>query len=65
VSGFHLTKSSAGKVADGKFRLILLKTYGRPVRKRFLQSDLSSLRQRIRPIGMTLAKMEIRTPRSS
>jgi transposase len=32
----------------------------RPVRKRFLQSDLSSLRQRIRPVGMAPAKMEIR-----
>jgi len=37
----------------------------RPVRKRFLQSDLSSLRQRIRPVGNAPAKMEIRAFRSS
>jgi hypothetical protein len=37
----------------------------RPVRKRFLQLDLNSLRQRIRPVGMTLAKMEIRASWSS
>ena len=37
----------------------------RPVRKRFLQSDLNSLRQRIRPVGMARAKMEIRAFRSS
>ena len=36
------------------------KRMARPVRKRFLQSDLSSLRQRIRPVGMAPAKMEIR-----
>jgi transposase len=41
------------------------KRMARPVRKRFLQSDLSSLRQRIRPMGTALAKMEIRAPRSS
>jgi hypothetical protein len=41
------------------------KRMARPVRKRFLQSDLSSLRQRIRPMGIALAKMEIRAPRSS
>ena len=36
------------------------KRMARPVRKRFLRSDLSSLRQRIRPMGIALAKMEIR-----
>jgi hypothetical protein len=41
------------------------KRMARPVRKRFLQSDLNSLRQRIRPVGMTRAKMEIRAFRSS
>jgi hypothetical protein len=39
---------------------VLKKRMARPVRKRFLQSDLSSLRQRIRPVGMAPAKMEIR-----
>jgi hypothetical protein len=41
------------------------KRMARPVRKRFLQSDLSSLRQRIRPVGNAPAKMEIRAFRSS
>ena len=41
------------------------KRMARPVRKRFLRSDLSSRRQRIRPMGMALAKMEIRAPWSS
>jgi hypothetical protein len=41
------------------------KTYGPPVCKRFLRSNLSSLRQRIRPEGNALAKMEIRASRSS
>jgi transposase len=41
------------------------KRMARPVRKRFLQSDLNSLRQRIRPVGMARAKMEIRAFRSS
>jgi transposase len=45
--------------------LTFKKRMARPVRKRFLQSDLSSLRQRIRPMGIALAKMEIRAPRSS
>jgi len=31
----------------------------------FLQSGLSSLRQRIRPVGIALAKMEIRASWSS
>jgi hypothetical protein len=41
------------------------KRMARPVCKRFQQSDLSSLRQRIRPVGIALAKMEIRASRSS
>jgi transposase len=41
------------------------KRMARPVRKRFPQSDLSSLRQRIRPVGNAPAKMEIRAFRSS
>ena len=36
----------------------------RPVCKRLLRSDLSSLHQRIRSQGSTLAKMEIRASRS-
>jgi transposase len=38
------------------------KRMARPVRKRFLRPDLSSLRQRIRPVGNPPAKMEIRAP---
>jgi hypothetical protein len=38
------------------------KRMARPVRKRFQQSELSSLRQRIRPVGKAPAKMEIRAP---
>jgi len=41
------------------------KRMARPVRKQFWRSDLASLHQRIRPVGMPLAKMEIRAPRSS
>ena len=41
------------------------KRMARPVCKRFLRPDLSSLRQRIRPMGIAPAKMEIRAPRSS
>jgi transposase len=55
---FHPKKDAAAQEA-------FKKRMARPVRKRFLQSDLSSLRQRIRPMGTALAKMEIRAPRSS
>jgi transposase len=41
------------------------KTYGPPRLQVFSAIRLSSLRQRIRPVGMALAKMEIRAPRSS
>ena len=41
------------------------KRMARPVCKRFLRSDPSSLRQRIRPVGVAPAKMEIRASRSS
>ncbi|CAH2603403.1 protein of unknown function [Rhodovastum atsumiense] len=37
----------------------------RPVGKQFLRDEPTSLRQRIRPMGMALAKMEIRASRSS
>lgn len=38
---------------------------GHPVCKRFRLGDLNSLRQRIRPVGCALAKMEIRASRAS
>ena len=41
------------------------KRMARPVCKQFRRRDLTSLHQRIRPVGMTPAKMEIRAPRSS
>jgi transposase len=41
------------------------KRMARPVCKRFHQSDLSNLRQRIRPVGFAPAKMEIRASWSS
>jgi len=41
------------------------KRMARPVGKRFSQFDLSSLRQRIRPVGAASAKMEIRASWSS
>ena len=41
------------------------KRMARPVCKRFLRSDLISLRQRIRPVSIALAKMEIRASQSS
>jgi len=36
----------------------------RPVGKQFLRDELTSLRQRIRSQGITLAKMEIRALRA-
>jgi transposase len=41
------------------------KRMARPVCKQFRRHDPISLHQRIRPVGMTPAKMEIRAPRSS
>ena len=41
------------------------KRMARPVCKCFLRSDLISLRQRIRPVSIALAKMEIRASWSS
>jgi hypothetical protein len=41
------------------------KRMARPVRKGFVQAQLISLRQRIRPLGRAPAKMEIRAPWSS
>ena len=42
-----------------------IKRMARPVRKQFWRSDLTSLHQRIRPLGIAPAKMEIRASRSS
>ena len=53
------------ELARAQMERDILKRMARPVRKRFRQSDLNSLRQRIRPVGMTRAKMEIRAFRSS
>src|SRR5712671_2829103 len=50
---------------DAEAMAAFKKRMARRVRKRFLQSDLSSLRQRIRPVGNAPAKMEIRALRSS
>ena len=44
---------------------ITFKTYGPPRLQGVYAGDLISLRQRIRPVGRTLAKMEIRASRSS
>ncbi|MGF7205426.1 hypothetical protein GGQ82_004520 [Sphingobium olei] len=45
---------------------LAVKRMARPVGKRFVSDDLSSLRKRIRPFGMMpLAKMEIRASWSS
>jgi transposase len=44
---------------------VLKKRMARPVCKRFVRFDLSSLHQRIRPQDGVLAKMEIRAFRSS
>jgi len=46
-------------------RLTYKKRMARPGCKRFLRSDLISLRQRIRPVSIALAKMEIRASWSS
>jgi transposase len=48
-----------GAIADFKKRM------ARPVRKPFCRSDTSSLHQRIRPVDVNPAKMEIRASRSS
>ena len=52
-------------LAETAALLVLSKRMARPVCKRFLRSDLISLRQRIRPVSIALAKMEIRASRSS
>ena len=46
-------------------RVLVKKRMARPVRKGFVQAQLISLRQRIRPLGRAPAKMEIRAPWSS
>ena len=48
--------------ADAEAQQAHKKRMARPVRKRFQRFDPSSLRQRIRPVGRTPAKMEIRAP---
>ena len=55
---YHPKKDAAAQEA-------FKKRMARPVCKRFLRSDLISLRQRIRPVSIALAKMEIRASRSS
>ena len=55
---FHPNKDAAAQQA-------FKKRMARPVCKCFLRSDLISLRQRIRPVSIALAKMEIRAPWSS
>ncbi len=55
---FHPKKDLAAQEA-------FKKRMARPVRKRFQRSDPSSLRQRIRPVGIAPAKMEIRASWSS
>ena len=61
----HVSVRPRNPKADADAQEAHKKRMARPVGKRFLQSDLSSLRQRIRPVGVTLAKMEIRAPWSS
>ena len=46
-------------------RLTFKKRMARPVRKQFPRMTLASLHQRIRPVGLAPAKMEIRASRSS
>ena len=55
---YHPKKDAAAQEA-------FKKRMARPVCKRFLRSDLISLRQRIRPVSIALAKMEIRASWSS
>jgi hypothetical protein len=55
---YHPKKNAAGQEA-------FKKRMARPACKRFLRSDLISLRQRVRPVSIALAKMEIRAPWSS
>jgi len=55
---FHPNKDAAAQQA-------FKKRMARPVCKCFLRSDLISLRQRIRPVSIALAKMEIRASWSS
>ena len=52
-------------LAETAALLVLSKTYGPPRLQVFSAICLSSLRQRIRPLGCALTKMEIRAPRAS
>jgi bifunctional DNA primase/polymerase-like protein len=58
--GAHLWYSSAAERCRN-----LRKRMARPVGKQFRRANLSSLHQRIRSQGRTLAKMEIRASRAS
>jgi hypothetical protein len=61
----HISVRPRHPQADADAQDAHKKRMARPVGKRFLQSDLSSLRQRIRPVGAAPAKMEIRASWSS
>jgi transposase len=58
----HISVRPRHPQADAEAQAAHKKRMGRPVRKRFQRSDPGSLRQRIRPVGRTPAKMEIRAP---
>jgi transposase len=61
----HISVRPRHPQADAAAQEAHKKRMARPVGKRFPQSDLSSLRQRIRPVGAAPAKMEIRASWSS
>ena len=61
----HISVRPRHPQADAEAQQTHKKRMARPVGKRFPQSDLSSLRQRIRPVGAAPAKMEIRASWSS
>ena len=62
----HQVEASLGLMHQTLTRLGLTrkKRMARPVCKWLVRSELSSLRQRIRPVGVAVAKMEIRALRS-
>src|SRR5215216_1476670 len=61
----HISARRRHPAQDGQTVAAFKKRMARPVRKGFVQSELISLRQRIRPVGHPPAKMEIRAPWSS
>jgi transposase len=69
VVALHKRRMPGSRSALWRFlerhRISFKKRMARPVCKRHVQSDLISLRQRIRSRGTAPAKMEIRAPRSS